>query len=123
MKLFQLINFLDIKSLATFESSFKTAYKIAKITEIASTELKFYQAEVKKLFEKYAEKDSNGNYVYADNSVKIKNDCLEICKKELDDLGNLDIEFNENYKFTIDELDSLKISQIEMMSLIPFIKE
>lgn len=102
----------------------KTAYKFNKLISILEKELKFYNEELAKIIEQYAEKDENGNPVISEDktSIQIRKDKINECQEKTEELGNIQFEIEKIF-FTIEELNNIKLTILEMRNLMPFIKE
>ena len=102
--------------------SIKTAYKICKFFTKVEEEYNFYDKELNKILDKYAEKNEDGNYKTNNNGVQIKPEFIKTAKDQLESLMNLEVDFID-IKFTLDELDTIQLSIEEINALIPFIEE
>ena len=104
--------------------SFKTAYKFNKINLALLPDIEFYQENIQKILDNYAEKDEDGNFKSNEENsgVMIKEEKIEQCHKEINDLQSIDVEISD-IVFTMDELEGLKITPLELSSLMPLIKD
>lgn len=101
----------------------RTAFKITKISKALENEYAIFLDGQNKLVAKYAEMDENGQPVMLDNtSIKIQQDKIAECNRELQDLLNTEVELNVP-KLSLNEIDALQLSPNMMNSLMPFIEE
>lgn len=100
----------------------RLSYKLMKFISKIETEERFYNETMKEIINTYCEKDEEGNFIPADNGIKIKNGYSEECNKMITELDSLEIE-PPNITFTIDELEEVKFSIQDMLVLSPFITE
>ena len=106
------------------EMPLKTAFKLNKLFNQIDSAALFYQDEFNKIIQKYAKRDENGNYIYTEdgNSILITDGLQIECNEKLNELYNLETDVGE-HRFTLDELDCLKISLNDMNCLMPFVVE
>ena len=100
----------------------KLAYKFSKSFNKISQELEFYNEQLKKILDRYAERDEDGQLITQENSVKIKLGCEATCQQELHELDSIQIDLDD-FSFTLDELENLNLTIEQMNALLPFIKE
>jgi hypothetical protein len=91
-----------------------TQYNFLKLKKIYEDELSIFN-EQKERFMNYCEPTSNPN------EFKIKDEYLEQCTKELNQLNSISIQIPDIY-FSLDELESLNLTFEELELLMPFIK-
>ena len=114
------LNQLLVK-IKTMNFSIQTQYKFLKILKAVNEELIIYEEQRNSLIESYAEFD-NGNPVINENGgIKIKEGCLEDCKKKIDEINAMQIALPDIY-FSLDELEPLGLTLGELELLEPFIK-
>lgn len=117
-----------------FEKNFKvklpikTAYKIAKITDVISTEVVFYNTELQKIIDEFAERDGNGSYALTDDKqgIKVKDGELQKCEEKINELAMLEVDIAiEDKKLKLDDLEQagLELTLQEVSLLTPFLKE
>ena len=101
----------------------KTAYILTLIKKEVDFHLEFYQTELNEILSKYAQKDKNGNYIKTPDNlgISILPNCQEDCKKEVQDLLNLEITYSAPY-LELSNFDNLKISPELLESILPFMK-
>lgn len=101
----------------------RLAYKFSKIFKKAEEENAFYVENLTKIINKYSEKDENGNPIILPNqNIKVQKEYVEIAQKEIDELENLEIDFPD-ITFTLDELDSIRLTVEQLDTFLPFIAE
>lgn len=125
MNMNQILNFQNFyMSVKDKKMSLKTAYKLSKLIQKIETELTFYNTKFQEIVNAYGKKDENGNYVLTEDGqgVQIIDGKMAECQKEINDLGNLEVEI-EGISFTLEELESFEFTVEEMFNMMPFIKE
>lgn len=102
----------------------KTAYKFNKLLNILEKELSFYQEKINEIISNYSQKDEDGNPILSEDktSVQIVKDKIEECQKKMEELSNIEFEIND-ISFTLDELENIDLTVLEVRSLMPLIKE
>ena len=100
----------------------ETQYKLLLINKQCKQEEEIYNEQLSLIIEKHAEREAKGSYIYNDQgAIKIKteykNDCLNLTSQ----LEMVEVTMPDIY-FTIDELESLELSLLELEILEPFIK-
>lgn len=101
----------------------KVAYKINKIKKAVEKEGDFYAEKFEDIVNKYAKKDENGELVFNEDGsqIMIKEDMIEQCNKELNDLQTLEIEV-DNYNLTIDDFgEDIECTPDSLAALMPFL--
>ena len=98
------------------------AYKIMKFIHEVEVEERFSNAEIPKILEKYAEKDSDGKLVYEDGGYKIPPENIDKFQAEIDALHNTEVE-SPRVSFILGDFEDLSVSANEMWILSQFMKE
>lgn len=101
------------------------AYKLNKIRKQIETESAYYTEKFREIVDKYAIRDANGNWAYADqaeDNIAIQPDKVEQCNKEIAELNAIEVEIN-NYDLTIDNFGDIQISADDFSALMPFLNE
>lgn len=124
IKMYQVFKVLDIyKRVKELTVSAKVAYKFNKLCIGLNSDANFYQEEVDKLIQQYADREEDGSVKKSeDGGVKIQADKVETVQKEINNLWDLEVDA-PNIQFTIEELDDLKLSIEDFNAMLPFIKE
>ena len=125
IKMQKILNLRDTYSKIKSQSlPITTTYKISKLFTAVQQEADFYGTQLDAIIAQYGLKDENGNYVLTDNKdgVQIKKEDIPEVEKKLQELWNIDVELPE-ITFTIQELESVKLSVEEFNNLLPFITE
>lgn len=105
------------------EMPISLAYKFNKLMNSVDKELDFFQEKLNAILEKYAERDEQGNYVQlTPNNIKIQEDKMDECQKELNELQSFEVEIPE-IKFSLEELDCLEVTPQQLKSLMSFIED
>lgn len=100
-----------------------SAYKIMKFLKESSEEVAFYKERIKALSEKYGDKNENGELAYdEDGNLRVAQDKLQDCKKELNDLAFLEVK-EPALKFSVGDFKTLNLSVSELFALDEVIKE
>lgn len=101
---------------------FKTAYKFAKLKKDLEDGLKFYQEQMNKIINDYAQKDEKGQCVFTENhqDVLIKEGLERECHAKIAELENCELDID--ISFTVDELENLSLTVNEMSTILPLIK-
>ena len=123
-KLIKIINARQVlTSLSNMDINTHLAYWMTKFIINSQNEQDFYISNMRKLFDKYAERDEGGNFVIIENDIIIKKECIADFNKEVDELQSTDVEA-PNIKFSLSEISKeLKLSMKQMSSLMDFIEE
>lgn len=108
----------------TTEIPFKTAYKFVQLKEGIEKPLTFYQEQMNKLIEEYAQKDENGHYKMTEDrrDVLIVEGKEQECHEKVMELETCDFTIPD-ITFSLDELATLSVSLSEMTALMPFIQK
>ena len=101
----------------------KLAYKIMKFCKSAATEEEFYEAKRREIIEAYAIKDENGQIaVTEDGMINIMPDKIAEANAAMQELNNIEVDA-PSVRFTLDELEGLELSAVDMFALDAFIDE
>jgi hypothetical protein len=123
MKLSSIENlYSTLKDFQEREMPIKLSYKFSKLFSAAESDYQFFYTQLRKILEKYAEKDENGNIIQNGENVPIKKDSLPLAEKALEDLCETEISLPK-ITFTLDELEVLNVKPFELKVLLPFIEE
>lgn len=124
IKMYQVFKVLDIyKRVKELTVPAKVAYKFNKLCIGLNSDANFYQEEVDKLIQQYADREEDGSVKKSeDGGVKIQADKVETVQKEINNLWDLEVDAPD-VQFTIEELDDLKLSIEDFNAMLPFIKE
>ena len=105
------------------KTSPKLAYKIMKFCKSVAVEEEFYNAKRNEIINTYAIKDENGQVVVNnDGMISIVPDKISEANAVMQELNSLEVEA-PSIKFTLDELEGLKLSVADMFALDAFIEE
>ena len=125
MKLYEILAFRSLyEKIKDTSLPIKITYKLTKLFHRVQDELNFYQTEQYKILESIALKDDDGSYVYTEdgNGIKIKEGKEKECEEKMNELLNIDV-IVDDISFSLDELESLRLSIEDMNCLMPLIKE
>lgn len=100
----------------------KLSLKIAKFNKEAEDNISMYRMVLDKLINEYVEKDENNKpLIKEDGTAILKDDCIEKWNKEYNDLENSEFEFKT--KFTMDDLDLMKLTPVQASTMLNLIEE
>ena len=124
VRMFQVFRILDIYTrVKGAKVPAKVAYKFNKLCIDLDADNKFYNEELNKILQQYANKNEDGSFKRTEGGgIDIKEDQIETAQKEIDSLYNLEVDVPD-IKFTIDELDGLELSIEDFNAMLPFIDE
>lgn len=123
MKLSSIENlYTALKSFQEKEMPIKLSYKFSKIFSSIESDYQFFFSQLRKILDKYAEKDENGEFIQNEGTIPFKKDCFELAEKALNDLYETEITLPK-VTFTLDELEGIDIKPFELKALLPFIEE
>lgn len=124
MNILTLINTASVfNQVAQMKISSKLAYKIMKLCKSVATEEEFYNNRRNEIINEYAVRDENGQIIVSDDGmISIVKDKIDEANAALQELNSIEVEA-PNIKFTLDELDELKLSVTDMFVLDAFIEE
>lgn len=124
MNIVKLMNAARVfNQVAQMKISSKLAYKIMKFCKGVATEEEFYNTKRAEIIQKYAIKDENGQIVVSDTGMaSFVPDKIDEANSAMRELNNIEVDV-PNIKFTIAELDELKLSVADMFVLDAFIEE
>lgn len=102
----------------------KTTYKIAKLFNELEAERKTYDKILNNIFDECVLRDENGKPVPAEvgDGFKLIPEKISECQSRVNEINSLEATIND-YKFTLDELDSVELTPQELMSFMSFIVE
>ena len=97
-------------------------YKINSIIEIAEQKEKFFQSEMARIIEDYAQKNEDGSPKRSEdgNSILIINDKRDECHQKVFELENLEIDWTPP-QLTLEDLDKMDLTFQEQKHFFPFI--
>ena len=125
MQLSKVVEFHNLYStLREKEMPVLVAYKLNQIEDVCEKNNKFFEEKTRDIINKYAEKDSDGKPLFTEDqkSVRIQQDFIDTCVKELQELSEIDVDVPD-IKIDINDLNDIKITVAEMGALMPFIKD
>lgn len=103
-----------------FKSS--TSFKIARMINTLNKEIEVFNTEREKLIEKYCEKDDNNFPVITETGmVKIKENFIEECNKELKELLKVEIEMNLD-KMNEEVFEEAELTPNQVMMIMSFVE-
>lgn len=112
------------ESIKTLKLPIKTAYKFNRLMKQLEPDLGFYQKEFSTIIDDCAKRDERGQYCYTSDGagVQIIEGKQAECNKRISELLELEIRV-EGIVFSIEELEILDLSVMQLESLMPFITE
>ena len=103
--------------------SVKLAYKFMKFINTTQKDEDFLNEKMQGIIEEFGERDENNEFTKLENGgIRIRPDKQKECMDKTIELDETEVD-NPNITFTLDELDELKLSIVDMDALNPFIKE
>lgn len=116
--------FTTLSTFADQKLPIKLSYKIMKIMTNLEGEIEFYRNRLQQLLDECALKNDNGVMITTNdgNGVEIKPDKLEYFNNQYIELHEMPIEIDD-FKFTLEELESLELSPKQLYTLQDFIVE
>ena len=121
VKNIQLVNSIaTLNKLLTCELNIKTQFNLDKNVKEIDKILESYNASRKKLIEKYCDKDEEGKPKIINNQYTFKEN-LDEFNKEFNELNSIENDINI-IKFSIDELEGVKVNSTELASINYMIK-
>lgn len=98
-----------------------TTFKIARLIRELNKEIETFDTERMKLIEKYGERDETGKFVQQENnSVKIKDEYIQICNQEIIGLFKTEIEVNAE-RIPIEVFDGIEMTPSQAMNFEPIV--
>ena len=125
MKMYEIIRLPNLLTkLKTYNLPIRTSYKFTKLANIVESELLIYQEHFGKIIEEYGKKDENGNYVFSPDgaTIAIIPGKEEECQAKLNELQNIEIN-TSNISFSLEELEGLELSILDLQTLFSLIIE
>lgn len=124
IKMYQVFRILNIyKEIKELKVPAKVAYKFNRLCTDLEGHCKFYDEQVNKIIQEYADREEDGTIKRTpDGGIQVKEGQTAAAQKELNDLDDLDVEALDIY-FTVEELDGLNLSIADFNYMLPFIQE
>ena len=124
MNILTLMNAAKVfNQVAQTKISSKLAYKIMKLCKSVAVEEEFYNEKRNEIIREYAVRDENGQIVVSDDGmIGIIPDKLKEAEVAMADLNNIEVDA-PNIRFSLAELEELKLSVADMFVLDAFIEE
>lgn len=121
VKNIQLVNSIGVlNKLLTCELNIKTQFNLDKNVKEIDKVLESYNASRKKLIEKHCDKDEEGKPKIINNQYTFKEN-LDEFNKEFNELNSIENDV-KIIKFSIDELEGVKVNSTELASINYMIK-
>ena len=106
-----------LREISAKEFPGSTTFKIARLIRELDKEIQLFEEERMKIANKYGEKDEEGNLIPQENgTIKISEDKILECNKELQALFETQIEINAN-KLPIEIFDTIEMTPTQAMNL------
>lgn len=100
----------------------KTSYKIMKLSKMVEIEKEFFNSEMRKIFDDFAEKDEAGKFIsIGENQYKIQKGKEAEAQERIEGLFGLDIDIDFTAKFSLDEFNT--IAPKDLFLLEPFLND
>lgn len=126
MRMNQIIDFLNIyPQIKDNKIKISTAYKLSKCFEYCEQESKFYTNKISEIFKKYGQKDANGVLKQDPETKGILIDMAQKddCEKEITELLNLEVPFDEKLLIDIKDIDNFELNMELFRKLKPFLQD
>lgn len=102
---------------------FKLVYQLSKLNKSINSEIEFYREQLRKIIDKYCEKDSQGNPITVDNGgVKVKAGEEAACQAAIRELESVEITIDYT-PFSLEDFEGLNLSPNEFQGILPFLKD
>ena len=98
------------------------AYFFAKLSKEAEDNTNFYHSELKKIIDKYGQRDENGEIINNGTAVKIIPELQDECEAALKQLADLEVDMTDR-KIKIDDLLNQTFTMEELMPILMFIED
>ena len=123
MKILNLIQAKNVFNANEEVENKKVGYKIVKFIKAIEIETEFYYKSLAKIRDKYAKRDENGNFVAdQDGNIAIIPEKANDYIREMNELNDIDVPAPD-IRFTIEELECVKMALGGLYILDPFIDE
>lgn len=125
MKMNQIINFLNVyPEIKNNKIKIATAYKLSKCLEFCEQEAKFYSNKLSEIFEKYGQRDETGVLKQGaeEGTVLIDMEKKNECEQEINELLNLEINFDEELLINIKDIAYFELSVDSFNKIKPFLR-
>lgn len=101
----------------------KTTYKLTKLYKAVDEEVVFFYNELKKILEEFGDREEDGSLKYLSNgNVSIKAGCQIEAQRRVDELNRLEVELPD-VKFSIEEMEAVKLTVEQFNNFLSFIEE
>lgn len=126
MRMNQIIEFLNIyPQIKNNKIKISVAYKLSKCFEYCEQEAKFYTTKLNEILGKYGQKDESGALIQDEKTQSVLIDPVlkNECKKELTELLNLEVPFDEKLLIDIKDIDNFELNMELFRKLKPFLQD
>ena len=126
IKIIQIIDFPRVyEKIKKYTLPIKIAYCFSKLNAEIEKNLDFYQESTLKIVEKYGDRDESNSLIPGDGGrgVKIKQDKIEDCQKEINELLSFEVDINcEAISLeALEAIENFSLTVEDMQILMPFI--
>ena len=98
------------------------AYKLMKFLKASDSDEAFYNEKLKSLIEEYSVREADGKIKTVNGSFAIQPSKVDVFNKEAEELRNTEVDIPQ-VKFSIKELEPIRLSITDIYSLDEFITE
>lgn len=106
-----------LREISTKEFPGFVTFKIARIIRELDKEIQLFETEREKIAYKFGEKEENGELIALENgNIKIPEDKIEECNKELQELFNTEVEINAS-KLPVNIFETIEMTPVQAMNL------
>lgn len=111
-----------LETLSNDKINVRLAYKIMKVLKETKNDVDFYQEKGAEIIKKFAEKDDKGEIKLSPDGrdIVLQKDKIDDFNKEYTELNDTEVKIPE-IKFEIEELEEVKLSALDLMSIEEFL--
>ena len=101
----------------------RAAYRVTRLAKALDAEYELFIDGQRKLIDKYGAHDDNGELIELENgAIKIQEDKIDECNRELQELVATEVEINAD-KIQMSDLENTNLTPNQLITLMPFIEE
>lgn len=114
-----------IQNLSSKKIPLKGAFKLSQISNMINEHIKFYSEKFAKIVEEYSKKDENGTPMLDESktNILIQEDKIEDCKKAIDELNQLEVDIDDKFTITLNDLGDIECTIQDLQGLSPILRE
>ena len=114
-----------IQLLSSQKLPLKGAFKLNQISNIINENIKFYSDKFTEIVQQYSKKDENGKPMLDDSkmNILIQEDKIDECKDAIEQLNKLEVELDDKFTITLNDLGDIECSVQDLQGLTPIVRE